>query len=288
MTKIRLGVAQVRQTADIDLNFGKIMEYLDRAGEEGVDILCFPEAQLPGYRVDIAPFDAPVQEERLDRYTEMISQRCGQLNIACILGTETPVAGGKPLNSAVIIDERGRQVGRHSKTILTPLDAKAYSPGQGFGVWTLKGVPCGVVICFEGFRFAHTTRACASQGAQVIFHPQNNTTRPGLEWKTPIHEAMAVTRAAENTVFFISANICIEHQNCPSLIIGPEGTIRVASQLKREELLVADIDPGEATRAMFHFQRDGMGEVLFGQAVSREEYSEISSEEMRQEEEKEG
>ena len=281
MADIRMGVAQVRQTADIDVNFSKIMEYLDRAGGEGVDILCFPEAQLPGYRVDITPSDAPVQAERLERYTRMISERCGQLNMACILGSETPVAEGKPLNSAVIIDERGRVVGRHSKTILTPLDAKAYSPGQGFGVWSLKDIPCGVVICFEGFRFAHATRACVSQGAQIIFHPQNNTTRPGLEWKIPVHKAMAVTRAAENTVFFISANICVEYQNCPSLIIGPEGTIRASSQLKREELLMADIDPDEATQAMFLFQRDGIGDVLFGQAVSHEEYGEISPHDMR-------
>eukprot|EP01046_Picozoa_sp_COSAG06_P108713 COSAG06_NODE_55135_length_291_cov_0.697917_1_plen_55_part_01 len=36
-------------------------------------------------------------------------------------------------------------------------------------------------------------------GAQVVFHPQNNTTRPAA-WKVPIHHAMIVTRAAENTV----------------------------------------------------------------------------------------
>jgi hypothetical protein len=39
-----------------------------------------------------------------------------------------------------------------------------------------------VVICYEGFRFAHTTAACVAQGAQLVIHPQNNTTRP-VPWK---------------------------------------------------------------------------------------------------------
>ncbi len=282
MGTIRIGVAQVPQIDDLEANFRKVMEYLERAGDAQVDILCFPEAQIPGYRADITAHDAPVQAERLAECTQAVAERCGELGIACILGTEIPVPGKKPLNSVAIIDEAGEVVGAHAKTILTPLDAKAYTAGSGFGVWRLKGVPCGVVICFEGFRFPHTTRECVSKGAQIIFHPQNNTTRPGTEWKVPVHEAMVVTRAAENTVFFISANISIEYQNCRSLVVGPDGTLRVASELRREELLVADIDPSEATHAMYLFERDGIGDLLFGDAVEREEYAGVSVSQMHE------
>ena len=276
MTTIRVGLAQIPQTADLEANLARVMSYLDRAASAGVDILCFPEAQIPGYRADITPQDAPVQSERLAESTRMVAERCGELGMACILGTETPMPGRKPLNSVAVIDERGRVVGTHAKTILTPLDAKAYTAGSGFGVWELKGVPCGVVICFEGFRFPHTTRECVAQGARIVFHPQNNTTRPNTEWKIPVHEAMAVTRAAENTVFFVSTNICIEHQNCRSLVVGPDGTIRAASELRREELIVADVDPAEATRAMYRFEKEGIGDLLFGSAVKREEYAGVS------------
>ena len=69
----------------------------------------------------------------------------------------------------------------------------------------LCGVRVGVVICFEGFRFPETTRECVRQGAQLVFQPQNNTTRPN-DWKIPIHHAMIVTRAAENTIWFASCN----------------------------------------------------------------------------------
>jgi ribosomal-protein-alanine N-acetyltransferase len=144
-----------------------------------------------------------------------------------------------------------------------------YSSGKTFD---LCGVRVGVVICFEGFRFADTTRECVRQGSQLIFHPQNNTTRPN-DWKIPIHHAMVVTRAAENTVWFASCNMAHEqHQNCRSRIVAPDGRIHAQAELKREELLVADIDLRLATWAMFKFDTDGCAKVLFAETVAREEY----------------
>ena len=196
--------------------------------------------------------------------------------MACILGTETPLESnphhGKPYNSALVISEAGRVLGVHHKTRLTPLDALAYTPGHGFETFELFGVRVGVVICFEGLRFPESTRECVRQGAQVIFHPQNNTTRPN-DWKVPVHHAMIVTRAAENTVWFASCNACLEpHQNSRSLVVAPDGQIWAQTELRREELLVTDLDVARATRAMFEFERGGMADVLFGTSVRPEEF----------------
>jgi predicted amidohydrolase len=157
------------------------------------------------------------------------------------------------------------------------MDALAYSPGSGFAVHELFGVKVGVVICYEGFRFAHSTRECVRQGAQLVFHPQNNTTRPN-DWKIPIHHAMAVTRAAENTIWFASCNVAHDpHQNCRSLVIAPDGRIHAQSELKREELVVADIDTALATRAMYRFDigdsaDDDCAPLLFAATVTKAEY----------------
>jgi predicted amidohydrolase len=164
-------------------------------------------------------------------------------------------------------------LGVHHKTRLTPLDAIAYTPGTAFEVFELCGVKVGVVICFEGFRFSQTTRACVEQGAQLVFHPQNNTTRPN-DWKVPVHHAMIVTRAAENTVWFASCNACYpEHQNCCSMIVAPDGLIAAQAELRKEQLVVADIDIDRATRAMFLFDKDGCGDMLFGTAVKHSEFA---------------
>ncbi len=277
MPSLRIALAQCHQTADFDVNASKIFDFLDRAADATAQIVCFPETQTVGYRVDIATPEAPVEPQRLDDLHQRVAARCGELGIACVLGTEIPLESdpiaGKPYNSALVISERGEILGVHHKTRLTPLDAVAYSPGSTFETFELCGVKVGVVICFEGFRFAETTRECVRQGAQLVFHPQNNTTRPN-DWKIPIHHAMIVTRAAENTIWFASCNICHpQHQNCSSMIVAPDGRLHAQAALKSEELLVADLDISLATQAMFKFDTDGCAKVLFSDTVQQEEYA---------------
>lgn len=277
MASLRIALAQCRQTAAFDRNATTILRMLDDAGRQGVQVVCFPETQTVGYRVDISTPEQPVPVEALADLHGQVAERCRVLGMACILGTETPLPsdprGGKPHNSALVIGEDGRVLGVHHKTRLTPLDALAYTPGRGFQTFEVFGVRIGVVICFEGLRFPASTRECVAQGAQVIFHPQNNTTRPN-DWKVPVHHAMIVTRAAENTVWFASCNACLDpHQNSRSLVVAPDGQIWAQTELRREELLVADIDVARATRAMFEFEKGGMADVLFAGTVRPDEFA---------------
>lgn len=277
MRTLKIALAQCRQTADFDANAATILRFLDEAATAGTQIVCFPETQTVGYRVDIATPETPVEPERLAALHDRVARRCGELGMACILGTETPLEsdprGGKPYNSALVISPEGRILGVHHKTKLTPLDAIAYSPGRTIETFDLWGVKVGVVICFEGFRFAATTAECVRQGAQLVFHPQNNTTRPN-DWKIPVHHSMIVTRAAENTVWFASCNPClVPHQNCRSLVVAPDGRIAAQSELRREELVTAEIDVDRATRAMFLYDLEGCAEMLFADTVQRDEFA---------------
>ena len=247
---LRIALAQCRRTADFDVNAATILSFLNQAIAARAQIVCFPEAQTVGYRVDIS--DA---------------------RIACILGTEIPSPVGKPYNSALLVNESGQILGAHHKFRLTPLDAVAYGPGQDFETWTVCGIVIGVVIRYGGFRYAETTATCVDQGALLVFHPQNNTARSN-DWKIPIHHAMTITRAAENTVWFASCNACLDtYQNCQTMIVVPDGRIHANAAMKREELLVADIDITKATHAMYRY--DISAELLFANTVDRGEYEEI-------------
>jgi len=278
MKTLRIGLAQTRQTADFETNEQTILRFLKQAADEGVQILCFPETQTVGYRVDIAEPTTPHPKEKLEHLHQTVAARCGEYGMACVLGTETSVPGdaqAKPYNSAMVFSERGEILGVHHKTKLTPLDALAYSPGSSFETFELFGVCVGVVICFEAFRFAETTAECVRQGARLVFHPQNNTTRPN-DWKIPIHQAMITTRAAENTIWFASCNACLDpHQNCRSMIVAPDGRLHAQTELKQEELLVSDIDLTQATQAMFHYDLEDCAEVLFADTVARKEFESV-------------
>jgi predicted amidohydrolase len=277
MKSLRIALAQCRQTASLETNEETIFRFLDQASQAKAEIVCFPETQTVGYRVDISTPSSPVLPEHLEDLHGRVSRRCGELGLGCILGTETPLESdprrGKPYNSALVIAPDGTILGVHHKTRLTPLDATAYTVGRNMEAFDLCGVKVGVVICFEGFRFPQTTQECVRQGAQLVFHPQNNTTRPN-DWKIPVHHAMIVTRAAENTIWFASCNICHEQdQNSTSMVVAPDGQIHARTELRREELLAADIDIDLATRAMFNFDRDGCAKVLFADTVKRQEYA---------------
>jgi ribosomal-protein-alanine N-acetyltransferase len=277
MGKLTIGLAQIQQTNDLGENSRRILDYLGRAAEAGVQIICFPETQTAGYRVDILSPDAPVQVDQLNALHDAVARTCGRFGMACILGTETPLEAGphrgKPYNSALVISEEGRLVGTHHKTRLTPLDAVAYTPGREIHTYRLLGVTVGVLICFEGFRFPQAARECVRQGAQIIFHPQNNTTRPN-DWKIPIHHAMLITRAAENTVWFASCNCALSaHQNCQTQFVAPNGEVAAQCEMKREALLVSRIDVDKATRAMFNYDLAGCAELLFSDTVQPHEYA---------------
>ena len=274
MNTLRIGLAQVRQSDDFDDNAKSIFRFLEDAAQQKVQILCFPETQTVGYRVDVVAPDAPVPADRLEELHARVARRCGELGMACVLGTETPTEG-LPHNSAIVISPEGEILGVHHKTRLTPMDAIAYTPGDTFETFELFGVRIGIVICFAGFRFAETTEECVRQGAQLVFHPQNNTTRPN-DWKIPVHHAMLTTRAAENTIWFASCNACLEpHQNCQTMVVAPDGRIHASAEIKREELVVADIDISKATRAMHRYDMADSAALLFADTVDRDEYEAI-------------
>lgn len=249
MKQLRIGVAQVAQCGDIGTNLKKAREYIDFAAVQGVDLLCFPETHLAGYRVGVIEPNALCLAEPLARALNEIQEECRRTGLAVCIGTETPNPDGKPYNSAVVIDRDGTVLATHHKSRLTPRDALGYATGRHPTLFELDGVLMGVVICFEGFRFPETSRELARMGAKVILHPQFNHVLPGAEWKLPVHHALITARAAENTVYFVSANMAHERNNCCSMIIAPDGLVIAQSELGHEMLIYADVDLDLATHA---------------------------------------
>ena len=145
MSQLRIGLAQTRQTPDRHDNRRAILDAFDSAAAQDIQILCYPEAQTVGYRVDISPVDAPVPVDWLEEVHAEVAERCAKHGMACILGTEMESDAGKPFNTALVIGEDGDILGVHHKTMLTPLDALAYAPGTEQHTFNLFGITVGVV-----------------------------------------------------------------------------------------------------------------------------------------------
>jgi len=61
------------------------------------------------------------------------------------------------------------------------------------------------------------------------------------------HEKSMLCRAAENTCYFASVNVASAGSPTTSAIVRPDGTLLCYQPYGVEGLLVADIDPAEAT-----------------------------------------
>jgi len=262
VSKIKVGAAQIPQTTDVAVNTAKVVATMDKAARDGVDLLCFPETHLSGYRVGLLASEAACPAQALEAALEKIAERCRRLDMGVIVGTETPNGSAKPFNSAVILDREGKTVAVHHKSRLTPKDAEGYSPGTGPTLFYFDDICMGIVICFEGFRFPENVRELAKAGATIVFHPQFNHLYSDMAWKRPIQEALLMARAGENTLYFVSANMCHANNNCRSFIIGPDGLVIQASELGREMLLAAELDTNRATHAFLKQDRVTMMKAL--------------------------
>ena len=93
-----------------------------------------------------------------------------------ILGSTHRLTGRhKPHDSVYIINHRGVIVDRYDKMFCSgdrkgrTGDLAHYSPGNHFTVFTLEGIRCGVLICYD-YAFPELYREYKRRGGQLMFH----------------------------------------------------------------------------------------------------------------------
>ena len=122
-------------------------------------------------------------------------------------------------------------------------------------LFEVDGVPFGITICHEGWRYPESVRWPAARGAKVVFHPQltgSDLTGPTLtRWgdpDAPYYEKAMLMRSIENTVYFASVNYAFRYQESATSVIGPEGDLLAHVPYGDEQLLVYDLDLDQGDR----------------------------------------
>lgn len=125
---------------------------------------------------------------------------------------------------------------------------------QPLRLFVLNGVPFGVAICHEGWRYPETVCWAARRGARVVFHPHlagsdqgNGRPRAWGEPVAPHFEQAMVARAMENTIYFASVNYALRAPETATSLIAPDGRCVAHTPYGEEALQVADIDLSAAT-----------------------------------------
>lgn len=249
---LRIGLAAVRNAPSMAERLQTVDRFLDEAGEREVAIVCFPETYLPGLRgMDffVPPHDQGRQQAALERVCASAQRN----RVAVVMGMEWTTPVGLH-NVAFVISREGAVEGYQAKNQIPPEEEPFYVPDGRRRLFEVDGIPFGITICHEGWRYPEAVRWPAVRGARLVFHPQvTGSDQSGVtidRWgdpDSPYYEKAMVARSVENTVYFASVNNAMRYQDSATSLLDPDGECLAYVPYGEERLLVHDVDLSRAT-----------------------------------------
>lgn len=220
----------------------KILEVMTEADNNNVDILCMPESYLHGYLKS----DKEVTEHSISLDSLEFQVFCHEFRsfrTTLLLGLNERYQN-KFYNTVVVI-ENGLCIGFYRKAYTyAPYDY--FSLGSDFPIFKKKGVPYGVVICYD-INFLEPSRILALKGAKVIFCPMWNSISKDAKMLAWMHnKSHFMARALENRCWIVASDIIVDedkNETCSgySCIISNKGELVSKSEPFAENLLTYSI-----------------------------------------------
>ena len=218
-----------------------IREQVVRCEENGVEILCCPEAVLGGL-ADYAddPAKIALNADQLNRVLEPLSSE----TVTTIVGFSENDAG-RLYNSAAVF-HKGSVTGVYRK-MHPAINKSVYSASDKSPVFVIENLTFGIIICYDS-NFAEPASSMIAKGATALFVPTNNGMPDGRRGPECVDAArMADIRLAkENNVHVIRADVTGSYRGLQSQgsseIIHPVGSVLKSSQESVSELLIASFD----------------------------------------------
>jgi predicted amidohydrolase len=251
-TSVRIALANLPNPTSPADALERTLDAVRTAGANLVDLICFPECYVPGYRTttrDVAPPD----ESFLEQAWSQVAAAAAAANVAVILGTERMVDDQLRI-SALVVDRDGSMAGFQDKVQLDPSEEATYSAGTERRVFQTGALVFGVSICHEAWRYPETVRFAARRGARIVFVPHFHEAEPGsyrprsfADPANTFHEKAILCRAAENTCFVAAANCASAGSPTTSAVAGPDGSLLAWQPYGKTGLLIVDLNLDEAT-----------------------------------------
>nr|UQM69628.1 nitrilase [Bacillus wiedmannii] len=285
-SNVRVAVVQAASVImDREASTEKAISLTLEAGNQGANIVVFPEAFLPAYPRGLT-FGATVgsrsSEGRKDwlRYwensvpvpsetTKKLGEAARKASVYLIIGVierDNEFSGGTLYCSVLFFGPDGTLLGKHRK--LKPTGSERLIWGEGDGstlpVFDTPYGKIGALICWENY-MPLARAAMYAKGVQIYIAP---TADSRDLWQSTIRHI-----AAEGRCFVLSCNqyvnkdmypvdlACFEDllsspdEMCPrgSAIVGPLGEYIKEPVFGKEEILIADLDLRDIAYSQFDF-----------------------------------
>ncbi|MHC4483489.1 MAG: carbon-nitrogen hydrolase family protein, partial [Planctomycetota bacterium] len=183
---LKVATCQFAVSGSIQRNFRQICEFLHKARRAKADIVHFPECALSGYAGADLKTPEELNWQLLREETEKIMTLAKKLGLWVVLGgTHRLTEPNKPHNSLYLINPKGRIANRYDKRFCTPRDLQHYTPGNRFVNFTVNGIKCSLLICFDA-RFPELYRQLYKQGVYCVLQSFYNARQKGPSVHTHI------------------------------------------------------------------------------------------------------
>lgn len=253
MSTLRVATCQFSVEPDIEHNRRAVLSQIEEAAAAGAHVVHFSECALSGYAGIDIPDAVSIDWNALKSATQDAMDAARKHKVWVLLGsTHYLDEQTKPHNSVYVIDPKGKIVDRYDKRFCTgvggknpTLDLTYYTPGNRSVTFNIKGVKCGVAICYD-YRFPELYRDFKRLGVQVLFQSFHNARGSVVAdpryniWKVIVPATMQ-TRAAENHFWVSANNSTARPSRWPSFTVQPDGQIVSKLKLHRPGVLITDM-----------------------------------------------
>ncbi len=234
--KVTVGIIQASPVcSDLAASLAKAIDYIERAAEQGVQLVAFGETWLPGYPawLDHCPDatlwnHAPTKEvfARLrrnsvvvpGRETERLAQVARDLKVSIVIGVnervERGAGNGTLYNSQLIFKHDGALAVHHRKLVPTYTERLVWGQGDGKGLMSVSTSAgrVGSLICWEHWMpLARQAMHEAGEDIHVAVFPEVHE----------MHQIASRQYAFEGRCFVLTAGLLMRVDDLPSALAKP-------------------------------------------------------------------
>lgn len=251
---LKIALAQINSTADLEANFAQVHERATRARDAGAAIVVFPEATMCAFGNPLAEVAQPLDGD----WAQRIRALSAELGIVTVHGMFTPGDGGRVRNTLLAtgpgVEASYDKI--HLYDAYGFAESDAVTAGDSITTFAIDGTVFGLSTCYD-VRFPGLFHATAEAGAVVNIVCASWGDGPGKseQWDTLIR-----ARALDTTTFVIACDqadpaatgrpaidstpLGVGH----SAVISPLGAT-LASGPTGPRLTVVDLEVGELEQA---------------------------------------
>jgi predicted amidohydrolase len=209
-------------------------------------LIAYPELHLCGVDGPAAESESRLQDaaEPLDGpRAKLLAELAGDLGVWLFPGTVCERgAAGELFNTALAFSPQG-QLAAHYRKVFPWRPYEPYAPGDRFVVLDLpEAGRIGLAICYDAW-FPEVARHLAWMGAEVIVNPVMTTSADRAQ-----ELVIAQANAIVNQVYVVSVNTAGPIGTGRSIVVDPEGRVRVQAPDSGPTVLTDVLDLDDVTR----------------------------------------